>query len=213
MLAGTILHSAMSERERLGDVGGWRTIDPGAPRHGTRIREILRLAWTFNVVSLESFGGGLGAWIRQLVVVEKRWLSEEEYLSAATLCQVLPGANQLNMAVFVGTRREGAPGAVAAVCGLVVLPALLAVSLGGALEIVRSVAPLKHALAGMAAASAGLALSVAARQGRHLLASPFPILLAASTMLLVLAFRVPLWATLPVCGVPGCWWAWRSGRR
>ena len=54
------------------------------------------LARAFNAVALESFGGGLGAWMRQLIVADRRWLSEEDYISASTLCQVLPGANQLN---------------------------------------------------------------------------------------------------------------------
>ena len=46
-----------------------------------------------------------------MLVVEKKWLSEEEFLSALTMCRVLPGANQVNMAVFVGTKMRGIPGA------------------------------------------------------------------------------------------------------
>ena len=175
------------------------------------ISDLLRLAWAFNVVALESFGGGLGAWIRRLVVVEKRWLSEEDYVSAATLCQVLPGANQLNMAVFVGARRAGLAGAIAAVVGLILVPSLLVMSLDGALDWLRSTAPVKDVLAGMASASSGLALSIAARQVRELIHTPVPIAMTASTMLLV-ALHMPLWATLPLCGLPGCWWMWRGTR-
>jgi chromate transport protein ChrA len=31
-------------------------------------------------------------------------MHEEEFLSATTMCRILPGANQVNMAVFIGTK-------------------------------------------------------------------------------------------------------------
>ncbi len=204
----------MTERNAPSSTGEDRgATQPARRSSGAQASDLLRLAWIFNVASLASFGGGLGAWVRRLVVVEKRWLSEEDYVSIATLCQVLPGANQINMAVFVGTRRAGLLGAVAAVVGLVLVPTLLILLLGGALGWLRSIGPVKHMLAGMASAAAGLALSIALRQGRELLHTPVPIALTTSTVLLSLVLRVPLWATLPLCGIPGCWWAWRSARR
>ena len=60
------------------------------------------LALTFNHIALASFGGGLSAWSREVLVVEKKWMGEEEFLSAMTMCRILPGANQVNMAVFAG---------------------------------------------------------------------------------------------------------------
>src|SRR6201990_3490984 len=80
------------------------------------------LAWTFNHIALASFGGGLSAWSREVLVVEKEWMGEEEFLSAMTMCRILPGANQVNMAVFVGTKLGGIPGALAALVGLTTMP-------------------------------------------------------------------------------------------
>src|SRR6266446_7325338 len=68
------------------------------------------LVLAFNQIALASFGGGLSAWSREIVVVEKKWMDEEEFLSAATMCRILPGANQVNMAVFIGTKFHGIPG-------------------------------------------------------------------------------------------------------
>src|SRR5258706_7550594 len=59
------------------------------------------LVLAFNQIALASFGGGLSAWSREIVVVEKKWMHEEEFLSAATMCRILPGANQVNMAVII----------------------------------------------------------------------------------------------------------------
>ena len=60
---------------------------------------LLELALTFNKISLASFGGGLSAWARRVIVEEKKWLDDEEFLSALTLSRVLPGANQTNFAL------------------------------------------------------------------------------------------------------------------
>lgn len=171
------------------------------------------LAKSFAVVALESFGGGLGAWMRRLIVVEKRWLSEEEYLSASTLCQVLPGANQINMAVFVGARLRGGIGAVAAVAGLVALPAVVALLIGAVLIKMRDDEHARHILSGMSSASCGLAVATALHQGEKVLVSAVPIVLATATLLLVFVVRAPLWFTLPACGLPGSYWAWRQLRR
>ena len=82
------------------------------------------LAWTFNHIALASFGGGLSAWSREVLVGED-WMAEEEFLSAMTMCRILPGANQVNMAVFTGTKMWAGEGAIAAVFGLCCVPVLL----------------------------------------------------------------------------------------
>ena len=41
---------------------------PAARRHQ---RRLLQLALTFNHIALASFGGGLSAWSREVLVVEK----------------------------------------------------------------------------------------------------------------------------------------------
>src|SRR5215469_6190752 len=89
---------------------------------GTVKPSLWELIWTFNQIALASFGGGLSAWSREILVVEKHWMGEEEFLSASTMCRILPGANQINFAVFVGAKFGALPGAFAAVCGLTLIP-------------------------------------------------------------------------------------------
>src|SRR6476619_7111683 len=86
---------------------------------------LLELAWTFNHIALASFGGGLSAWSREVLVVEKEWMGEAEFLSAMTMCRILPGANQVNMAVFAGSKMRRLPGAAAALFGLCLMPVVL----------------------------------------------------------------------------------------
>ena len=84
----------------------WSMSEPGATLQKVSLPEI---ALSFNHIALASFGGGLSAWSREVVVVQKQWMSEEEFLSAMTMCRIVPGANQVNLAVFVGTKLKGMP--------------------------------------------------------------------------------------------------------
>ena len=170
---------------------------------------LLTLALAFNTVAFESVGGGLAAWSQRMIVDERRWLDEEEYLSASAICGILPGANQVNMAVFVGTRYRGFPGAIAAVAGLVGLPALAAVLAGVLYLRFRDWTALQHALTGISCAAVGLTFSVAWRQGRKTLTTAAPMALGAATFAASTLLRVPLLATLAVLGPLGFWWAWR----
>ena len=167
------------------------------------------LARAFNHIALASFGGGLSAWSREVIVAERGWMTEEEFLSASAVCRILPGANQVNMAVFVGMKLHGAAGAAAAVAGLIAFSMVLVLLAGELYLRFRGVPALQHALAGMASAAVGLTLSVAWQQGRRVLRSPVAALLFALSLAMAAGWRAPLWMTLLLLGPPGFWWAWR----
>jgi chromate transporter len=169
---------------------------------------IWRIAVIFNHIALASFGGGLSAWSRRMVVEEQRWMNEEEFLSAMTVCRVLPGANQVNLAVFVGTKLRGAIGAIAAVVGLTALPVFIVLAMG-ALYIAHRDSPTVQAiLRGMTAAAVALSLSMAYRTGRACLRSPAAWALFAAALLAAAVLRIPLLLLLAVLAPLAMWWAW-----
>ena len=77
-----------------------------------------------------SFGGGLAAWMRREVVQRRGWLDDQQFLSGYALSQLVPGATNVNLAVFIGTQLRGAPGAIACFCGLTALPVAIVLGLG-----------------------------------------------------------------------------------
>ncbi|WP_428542439.1 chromate transporter [Rhodopila sp.] len=184
------------------DVGG--TLAPAEPP------SLLKLASTFNGIALASFGGGLSAWSREIVVTRRGWLTEAEFLSAMMLCRLLPGANQVNVAVFVGARMRGALGALAAVLGLITVPfgiILLLIAFAAQQE----TPAIRHVMAGLTAAGVALTLSMVWHTGRKSLTSAVPLGLAALTAILSGVVRAPLWVTLLLLGSAGIAWAWRRG--
>jgi chromate transporter len=166
---------------------------------------IWRIALVFNRISLSSFGGGLSAWSRRVVVEEQRWMEEAEFLSAMTLCRVLPGANQVNLAIFVGTKLRGVVGAIAASVGLIAIPALLV----GAFLLQSRDVPTVHAiLRGITAAAVALSFSMAYRTGRACLQSLPAWALFAAALLAAAVFRIPLLPLLAALAPLAMWWAW-----
>jgi chromate transporter len=135
------------------------------------------LAWTFNHIALASFGGGLSAWSREVLVVEKKWMGENEFLSAMTMCRILPGANQVNMAVFVGTKMRGIPGAVAAVVGLCLMPLVIVLVMAWLYFTFKEVPAVKGVLHGASAAAVALSVFAPAVSIRRFVkvAVPLPV--------------------------------------
>ena len=169
---------------------------------------LLALALTFNHIALASFGGGLSAWSREVVVVEKKWMSDEEFLSALTMCRILPGANQINMAVFVGTKFRGIPGAVAAVFGMTFVPVLIILAMGIAYFKYHHIPALQSILKGAAAAAVALTFSMSIKTGQKCLRGPVPVILFAATFVLNGILRWPLLGVLAILAPMALLWAW-----
>jgi chromate transporter len=65
-----------------------------------------------------AFGGPtMVAYIRDLAVKDRRWLSEESFREGVALCQSIPGATAMQTAAYVGMRCGGVVGALAAFVG------------------------------------------------------------------------------------------------
>ncbi|MHB8069290.1 MAG: chromate efflux transporter [Desulfobaccales bacterium] len=84
--------------------------------------EILRL---FLHLGATAYGGlAMVEPMRQRVVEEKGWLSQEEFLDGLALCQLVPGATMVQLATYVGFRLRGGRGGLTA-AGAFILPGFL----------------------------------------------------------------------------------------
>ena len=170
------------------------------------------LALTFNHIALASFGGGLSAWSREVIVVEKQWMGEAEFLSAMTMCRILPGANQVNMAVFTGTKMRAVPGAVAAVVGLCCVPLAIVLVLSFLYFTFKEVPAVKGILHGASAAAVALTLAMVVKTGEKCLTGLIPIGLFGLAFVLNGVLRWPLLGVLAIVAPLALLWAWPRGR-
>jgi len=146
------------------------------------------IAKAFLTVSVFGFGGGI-VWARRIAVQERGWLSDAEFLDIVSLC---PGPNIIGIAVCTGTKLRGAPGALAAIAGFLVLPWSVGLAVG-VLCLRYAQAPLlRHVLGGVSAAAAGLLIATGLRLLLPHRRRPFVIGLAVLALVLMAFSRLPL---------------------
>lgn len=164
-----------------------------------------KIFWGFFMIGITSFGGGLVAYLRDVVVDRERWLDAKEFMAALEIGQTLPGLNSTNLAVIVGRKLRGPGGAVAAALGLI-LPGAVILSIIGFLYVRFHNNPdVAAALAGVAAAAVGLLLQVTLKIGGRLFLNIRDLLFILATFLMVGVFHVSLPATLFILAPIGIW--------
>ncbi|HVQ75916.1 MAG TPA: chromate transporter [Candidatus Binatia bacterium] len=172
---------------------------PAPPGMGT-------LFLTFLVLGGTTFGGGVVAYLREVLVTRRRWIDDEEFLTALEISQALPGLNAVNMAILVGDRLRGVRGAVAAGLGIT-LPGTAVVFVLGLLYASHGETPaVAGVLAGVGAAAAGLLAAVAVQLGRRQLTQLPDAIIVAIACVAVGGFRVSLVVILLTLAPIAVWW-------
>jgi chromate transporter len=173
--------------------GGEMTGETGAPSQ--RPVSLPQLFLMCLQIGLFSFGGGLSGWIYQEVVVRRRWMTEEEFLSGLALCQVMPGINVTNLIVYIGQRVRGIPGACVGLVGLIIGPFFVVIGLVLVYERIAGLAWLQAAFDGMAAAAIGLLLIVGFTGAQRVARIPPAMLVIAA---IVVTVGILQWPLVPV---------------
>jgi chromate transporter len=155
----------------------------------------------FVGIGLSSFGGGLTAWLRREVVQRRGWLDDQQFLSGYALSQLVPGATNVNLTVFIGTQLRGVPGALVCFAGLTTPPLIIAIILSSIYFALRNMpggVSVSIALTGMGAVAIGLNLGTGIRLARHGVRGVVPALIAATVALSVGVAGFPLIRVLAV---------------
>jgi chromate transporter len=174
---------------------------PGAPPRVS----LGSIFWTFLVIGATSFGGGMVAYLREMLVSRRRWLDDDDFITALEIGQTLPGLNSTNISIIVGDSLRGIPGAVAAFLGII-LPGTTVLLAFGIVYGMQSESPAFVAvLDGAGAAAVGLLVAVTIEVGRKELAGVTDVMLVAVTVLAVSVLHVPLPVVLATVGAAAIW--------
>ena len=135
------------------------------------------LFWTFFKIGLFTFGGGYAMipLIESVCVEQRGWITHEEMMQITVIAESTPGPVAINCATFVGNRRRGFSGALAATAG-VVLPSfavILAISMF--LERFLEITVIANAFRGIRIAVSLLILRAGLRMWKKLEKKPLPI--------------------------------------
>ena len=161
---------------------------------------LVGLASVFGLITLTSFGGGQKASIRRQLVHEKGWITDDEFIEGLEAAELLPGPNVLNLAVFMGERVLGVPGAVVSFFAATVPPFAIILCVAMIYSIVLHSPWVRAALLGAAAGAVGITLANAFEltfEGKVKVAN---LLFIAATAVAVTYFHVSLLLTLAIFG-------------
>lgn len=183
------------------------------PTAGPPAASLPVLFWIFFQIGVMSFGGGLAAWMHREIVSKRGWMTETDFLTGLALCQVLPGVNNVNLAIHIGQRLRGVLGALTCVIAMLSAPFFIIIGFATIYDRIKDIAWIHDVLDGVAATAVGLLVSVALRSARGTFRGIAPFAIAAA---LIVTIGILRWPMIPVvlCLAPlsvMLAWSTRSG--
>ncbi|MGA2408967.1 MAG: chromate transporter [Candidatus Binataceae bacterium] len=156
----------------------------------------------FLIAGAISFGGGVVAYLREYLVRDEKWMSDEQFLDALEVSETLPGLNSVNMSVIAGDRLRGTIGAAVAVAGLMLPGMIIIMTLGVLWSEQHHNSFIQSFLIGIAAAAVGLLTTVTLQLGRKQFTRAVDAALIFATFAEVSLMHISLlWALLTVGGL------------
>ena len=119
--------------------------------------------WSFLKIGASAFGGSTQAMVHREAVERRRWLNDEAFLAGFAISQALPGANPVNLALYMGMKARGGLGAVVAVTAMVIPAFCIIMLMGFAYRQLAGLDVTHFILGGVAAVGIGATLSVGAK--------------------------------------------------
>jgi chromate transporter len=159
---------------------------------------LLDLFLQFLMVGAVSFGGGIIAYERILLVEKRKWLTADQFMAYLAISQTMPGLNSVNLAILAGDYLRGIKGSIIALLGLVLPGSVLVLLLGLVYTALTDHAITVLLLMGIAAGATGLLAAVTYRIGDEHWKKPISLLLIATTFVLMSIVKLPLLEVLAI---------------
>lgn len=163
------------------------------------------LYMTFFRIGGLTFGGGLTMlpMLKHELVTKKGWVSEDELLDCYAIGQCTPGVIAVNTATFVGYKREGVAGGIAATLGMI-SPSLVLVTLIASLfRAFMDNVYFQHAIMGIKGVVCALMLNTVITLAKKSLVNLVNVLVCAVTLALALFTPVPTIVIVVLAGMFG----------
>ena len=175
---------------------------PGNAASTPSIRELFQ---TFGRIGLINFGGPAGqvALMHRVLVDEKAWIEEDSYLRALNFCNLLPGPEAQQLAIYVGWRLQGVVGGLIAGVLFILPGAVVVMALSILYAYAADLRPVNAAFLGVKAAVLAVVIEALLRVSRRALKGWFKPLVALGAFVLLFVFNAPFPAVVLGAGVLG----------
>ena len=142
-----------------------------------------------------TFGGGMAMlpMLTREVVEKNGWATEEELLDYFAIGQCTPGIIAVNTATFIGYKRKGVMGGIAATAGIVFPSVVIITVIASLLKDFSHIRQVQEAFAAIRVAVGALIVNAVVRMGRSTIKNKFGLILALSAFLVI-----TVWGVSPV---------------
>ena len=182
---------------------------------------LLDLYWTFVKIGGVTFGGGYAMLpILERELVDKRhWTTMDDLRDYFSIGQCTPGIIALNVSTFIGEKRGGVKGALAATVGFLTLPILIILIIAMFLTNFAELEVIQHAFAGIRVCVCVLILQAVLRLWKKSVVDPITLGLYLAVFALhafggaVLPVKIPAAVLVVLAGLAGVLISSRKNRR
>ena len=160
---------------------------------------------SFLKIGVSGFGGGFAvlSQIRHLVVLERRWLTEHDFVEALALGQSLPGTAAGNAVTYLGFRMRGWRGASVALSGFILPSMLKMILLAVFYDRFRALPNTDNLFHGFNAAVVAMIAVTAWRMGKHTSSKPWQRVLIPLAFAAVILLKATVVEIILVAGLIG----------
>ncbi|MGL5988882.1 chromate transporter [Cetobacterium sp.] len=166
---------------------------------------MLELFFTFFKIGMFTFGGGYAMipLIEKEMINNKKWISKDELIEIISISQMTPGPIAINAATFIGKKKAGIIGSLAATLG-VVAPSLIIITIISAFFAESFLNPIMQKIfIGLRAGIAGLILSSVIKLSKNTLTDLFSYIVFGVSLIGLIFFNLSPVLLILIFGI-GC---------
>ncbi len=177
------------------------------------MKDLLELYWAYLKIGCVNFGGGYAMLplLERELVNKRGWTTMEELRDYFAIGQCTPGLIALNVSTFIGQKRKGVAGAVAAMLGFLTAPIAIILVIAAFLRNFAELEVVQHAFAGIRVCVCVLIVQAVLRLWKSSVVDVFTFVLyivilalsALSTFTSLLPVKIPAAVLVILAGLAG----------
>ena len=177
------------------------------------MKDLLDLYWTYLKIGCVNFGGGYAMLplLERELANKKGWVTMDELRDYFAIGQCTPGVIALNVSTFVGQKRKGVAGAIAAMLGFLTGPIAIILILAAFLRNFAELEAVQHAFAGIRVCVCVLIVQAVLRLWKKSVVDPFTLalylvilaLFSVSSFTRLLPVKIPAAVLVILAGLAG----------
>lgn len=153
---------------------------------------VIELFSTFARIGLFTFGGGYAmiSLIQDICVDKKKWITHDEMMDITVIAESTPGPIAINCATYVGYKRRGLMGAIAATVGVILPSFIIIYVISMFLDSFLEIAWIASAFKGIKIAVGLLILDAALKMIKKMPKRPFQITVLITVFVIMMAVNI-----------------------